>query len=45
MLVPVILLAVALIVVGACLGKPGGWLVLGLAVISLLMLAAGWPHR
>jgi hypothetical protein len=41
---PIILLAVALIVSGACGGKPCGWVVLALALIALLMIAAGWPH-
>jgi hypothetical protein len=44
MKVPLILMCVALIVSGACGGKPCGWIVLGLGVIALLMLAAGWPH-
>lgn len=42
--VPFIILCVAVIVVGAHLGKPGGWIVLALAVLALLLVAAGWPH-
>ncbi len=44
MKVPFILVCVALIVVGAGGGKPSGWIVLGLAVLALLLTAAGWPH-
>jgi hypothetical protein len=39
---PVILLAVCLIVVGAVLGKPTGWVVLSLAVLALLVAVI--PH-
>lgn len=42
--VPFLILCVAMIVVGALLGKPNGWLVLVLAVLALLLAAAGWPH-
>lgn len=42
--VPFLILCVAMIVAGAHLGKPGGWIVLVLAVLALLLAAAGWPH-
>lgn len=38
-----ILILVALILAGAIIGKPVGWVVLGLAVIALLLLLVG-PH-
>lgn len=36
-----ILICVCLIVVGATIGKPSGWVVLALAVIALLVVVGG----
>lgn len=44
-LVPIILLCVCLIIVGAGLGKPTGWVVLVLAVVALLFaVIPHFPH-
>lgn len=39
-----ILLCVALIVAGAAIGKPTGWVVLALAVLALLLAVTGGAH-
>ncbi len=40
-MVVTILLCVCMIVVGAVLGKPTGWVVLALAVLALLLTVVG----
>jgi len=43
-LVVIILMCVALILVGAAIGKPTGWIVLALATIALLLAVLGGGH-
>lgn len=42
-MIPIVLLCVAVMVIGATEGKPAGWVVLGLGVLALLMQVLG-PH-
>lgn len=42
-MVPIILICVALILVGAIEAKPYGWVVLTLALIALLLTVVGIP--
>jgi hypothetical protein len=41
MLITIVLLTVAIMVLGAAIGKPLGWVALGLALIALLLNVLG----
>ena len=45
-IVPIVLLAAAVIVIGAVEGKPAGWFVIGLGILALLspFVFGGWHH-
>ena len=43
MLAPIVLLAVAAIVLGAVAGKPAGWFAIGCGVLAILSAAIHWP--
>lgn len=40
----VVLLAVSIILLGAAVGKPLGWVAIGLAVLALLVQLLGFPR-